>query len=218
MVETRNKKIINLTAKSLLKSLLIVVLWFMFWFGARCLLMINVPIFSDWLTGASTQQDIFIILMIWITVVCLAATGLWQLLMHDYSFLKIKNKWDIIPYVIPMILCVIILLTKSTVYGVNVWIYILAMIITNFVQDFLTTGLLQTALTKTIGAVFAAILTCIIFFLGHVIIPDAATFTPIMIVMIMGFVLFSWLRYKRGNIYLANVIHLCFALVMTMLG
>lgn len=175
--------------------------------------MIDVPILSDSLLTSDPQAN-FISLTLWIVAINLIVLAVYHWLERDYSFLKIKDKWDILAYIIPLALIIALFATKNTAFNVSIPIYVVAMIITNFCQDLLTNGFMQTSLSKKIGSVLAAIVTCIVFYLGHFMITE--TFTPMGGIMVIGFILFSWLRYKRGNIYLVNVLHLSWSLVMVL--
>lgn len=173
----------------------------------------DVPFLSSLLTASDAQSN-FIFLTLWIIIVNVIALGIWHWRVRDYSFLKIKDRWDILGYIVPLLLIIVLLATKSTAFNVPIWIYIIAMLITNFCQELLTTGYMQTGLTKTLGPIAAAIVTCVMFYLGHFMIAD--TFSLMGGIVVAGFVLFSWLRYVRGNIYLVNVVHLTWALMMVL--
>ena len=205
----------KLTPKNILISILIIALWWVFWLGSQALFMIDVPFISDWI-AASDDQSIYIRLTIWIVAVHLIALGVWHWSKRDYSFLKIKDKWDISVYAVPLVLAIVLLATVPTAFGVTMWVYIIVMIITNFAQDLLTTGYMQTGLSKTLGPIGAAIITCVVFYLGHFMIVDTLTIGGS--IMVVGFILFSWLRYKRGNIYFVNAIHLTWSLVMILIS
>ena len=205
----------RLTPKNIFISLLIIALWWVFWLGSSALFIIDVPFISDWI-AASDDQSIYIRLTIWIVAVHLIALGVWHWSKRDYSFLKIKDKWDISVYAVPLVLAIVLLATVPTAFGVTMWVYIIVMIITNFAQDLLTTGYMQTGLSKTLGPIGAAIITCVVFYLGHFTIMDTLTIGGS--IMVVGFILFSWLRYKRGNIYFVNAIHLTWALVMILIS
>ena len=202
-----------LTTKNIFASLLIILFWWFFWLGTQALLMVDVPFLSSLLISSNPQSN-FIFLTLWIIIVNVIALVVWHWRERDYSFLKIKDKWDILGYIVPLLLIIALLATKSTAFNVPIWIYIIAMIITNFCQELLTTGYMQTGLTKTLGPIAAAIVTCVMFYLGHFMIAN--TFSLMGGIMVAGFVLFSWLRYARGNIYLANVVHLTWSLVMVL--
>ena len=189
-------------------------MWWIFWLVGQALFMVEIPFLSDWVEGAD-QQSTFIGLTIWIVVVHLVALSVWHCFKRDYSFLKIKDKWDILAYAVPLVLAIILLITTPTAFGTTMWVYIVSMIITNFAQDLLTTGYMQTGLSKTLGPVVASIITCFVFYLGHFMIADTLTVGGG--IMVIGFILFSWLRYKRGNIYLVNAIHLTWALAMILM-
>lgn len=202
-----------LTTKNIFASLLIILFWWFFWLGTQALLIVDVPFLSSLLTASDAQSN-FIFLTLWIIIVNVIALGIWHWRVRDYSFLKIKDRWDILGYIVPLLLIIVLLATKSTAFNVPIWIYIIAMLITNFCQELLTTGYMQTGLTKTLGPIAAAIVTCVMFYLGHFMIAD--TFSLMGGIVVAGFVLFSWLRYVRGNIYLVNVVHLTWALMMVL--
>ena len=202
-----------LTTKNIFATLMIILFWWFFWLGTQALLIVDVPFLSSLLTASDAQSN-FIFLTLWIIIINVIALGIWHWRERDYSFLKIKDKWDILGYIVPIILIIALLATKSTAFNVPIWIYIIAMIITNFCQELLTTGYMQTGLTKTLGPIAAAIVTCVMFYLGHFMIAD--TFSLMGGIVVAGFVLFSWLRYVRGNIYLVNVVHLTWALMMVL--
>ena len=202
----------TLTTKNIFASLLIILFWWVFWMG-QALFTVDVPLLSSLLTSSNPQTN-FIFLTLWIIIINIIALVVWHWRERDYSFLKIKDKWDILGYTVPLLLIIALLATKSTAFNVPIWIYIIAMIITNFCQELLTTGYMQTGLTKTLGPIAAAIVTCVMFYLGHFMVAD--TFSLMGGIMVAGFVLFSWLRYTRGNIYLANVVHLTWTLVMVL--
>jgi membrane protease YdiL (CAAX protease family) len=214
MKNQKHKALKNaLTPKNIVDSVLIILFWWTFWLGTQALFIIDVPYLSALLTSASPESN-FIYLTLWIAAINVIAFGIWHWLKRDYSFLKIKDKWDVLGYIAPLALIVALLVTKSTAFNVPIWIYIVAMIITNFCQELLTTGYMQTGLSKTLGPIVAAVITVIMFYLGHFMIAD--TFSLMGGVMLAGFILFSWLRYVRGNIYLANIVHLTWALVMVL--
>jgi membrane protease YdiL (CAAX protease family) len=203
----------KLTSKTIFASLTIIALWWLFWLSSQALFMVDVPILSKWLISSDPQHT-FGALTVWIVVVNLIALAVYHWLQHDYSFLKIKDRWDILAYLLPVGLAIVLLLTKSSAFGVPMLIYVGAIVVTTFCQELLSTGFLQTGLARRLGPVLAAALTCIIFYLGHFMIADTATLMGGVIVV--GFMLFSWLRYKRGNIYLANTVHLTWSLVMVL--
>ena len=200
----------TLTIKNILASLIIICLWWAFWLSGQALFMVDIPIFSDWLIG-SGQQTNFIVLTTWTAVVCLIAFAVYHWLQRDYSFLRAKNKWDVLAYIVPLVLMVALIATTSEVFGVPVLIYICGMIVSVFCQDLLTTGFMQTSLSHKIGPILAAVVTCVVFYFGHFMITE--TLTIMGVITVIGFVLFSFLRYKRGNIYLVNVVHLSYSLL-----
>jgi membrane protease YdiL (CAAX protease family) len=204
-------KSIQPTPKAIYASLTVIALWWVFWLGSQALFMVDIPVVTKWLVSSCSQVN-FLSLTLWIFVVNLIALAVYHGLQREYSFLKIKDKWDVLAYLLPMGLVIVLLLTKSSAFGVPILIYISAMVVTNFCQELLTTGFMQTALARYINPVGAAVLTCLMFYFGHFMFSD--TFTPLGLIMIAGFILFSWLRLKRGNIFLANVVHLSWSLAM----
>lgn len=201
----------KITPKTIALSLSAITAWWIVWMSSQALYMIDVPVLSDILKGGNLQQQ-FISMTLWIACTAIIAMLIWHIAVHDYSFLR-GEKWQIALYAIPAIMIIILFATHQTGYGgIDLRIYVPGMIVSSFFQDILTTGFLQTALSKTIGDKFAAIATTITFFLGHML-TVADMLSPMGVIMICGFILFSWLRYKTGNIYLSNIIHLTFSLV-----
>lgn len=203
----------TLTAKNIINSIFVVLFWWTFWLLTQTLFMIDVPYLSPLLTSSNPQTN-FIYLTLWVVAVNIVALGVWHWRKRDYSFLKIKDKWDILGYIVPLVLIVALLATKSTAFDVPIGIYIVVMVVTSFCQELLTTGYMQTGLSKTLGPIAAAIVTCVVFYLGHFMIAN--TLSLMGVIMVAGFILFSWLRYVRGNIYFVNIVHLTWALVMVL--
>ena len=203
----------TLTAKNIINSIFVVLFWWTFWLLTQTLFIIDVPYLSPLLTSSNPQTN-FIYLTLWVVAVNIVALGVWHWRKRDYSFLKIKDKWDILGYIVPLVLIVALLATKSTAFDVPIGIYIVVMVVTSFCQELLTTGYMQTGLSKTLGPIAAAIVTCVVFYLGHFMIANTLSLMGVM--MVAGFILFSWLRYVRGNIYFVNIVHLTWALVMVL--
>ena len=203
----------TLTAKNIINSIFVVLFWWTFWLLTQTLFIIDVPYLSPLLTSSNPQTN-FIYLTLWVVAVNIVALGVWHWRKRDYSFLKIKDKWDILGYIVPLVLIVALLATKSTAFDVPIGIYIVVMVVTSFCQELLTTGYMQTGLSKTLGPIAAAIVTCVVFYLGHFMIANTLSLMGVM--MVAGFILFSWLRYVRGNIYFVNIVHLTWALVMAL--
>ena len=203
----------TLTAKNIINSIFVVLFWWTFWLLTQTLFIIDVPYLSPLLTSSNPQTN-FIYLTLWVVAVNIVALGVWHWRKRDYSFLKIKDKWDILGYIVPLALIVALLATKSTAFDVPIGIYIVVMVVTSFCQELLTTGYMQTGLSKTLGPIAAAIVTCVVFYLGHFMIANTLSLMGVM--MVAGFILFSWLRYVRGNIYFVNIVHLTWALVMVL--
>ena len=203
----------TLTAKNIINSIFVVLFWWTFWLLTQTLFIIDVPYLSPLLTSSNPQTN-FIYLTLWVVAVNIVALGVWHWRKRDYSFLKIKDKWDILGYIVPLVLIVALLATKSTAFDVPIGIYIVVMVVTIFCQELLTTGYMQTGLSKTLGPIAATVVTCVMFYLGHFMIAN--TLSLMGVIMVAGFILFSWLRYVRGNIYFVNIVHLTWALVMVL--
>ena len=203
----------RLSPKAIIASILIVSLWWIFWLGSQALFIVDIPVLSSWLLSSEPHVN-YIAVTAWIIAINLIALAIYHRLQRDYSFLKIKDRWDVLAYIVPLGLIIFLIAAKPTAFDVPIVIYIIGMVATNFCQELLTTGFMQTALSKYVGAVFSAIITCVVFYFGHFMIAE--TFTYMGIAMVCGFILFSWLRLKRGNIYLVNIIHLSWSLVMTL--
>lgn len=145
----------------------LVTMWFMTWLATQALYMIDVPILSPWLKNADGEQG-FINLSIWIMFVVIVATVAWAVVAKgNFSFLK-PTKWTIAPYIVTIPLVIACMFApRSLTFGVTPWLYMTLMVVTNFVQDILTFGFLQTALEKVIKVWPAAILTAVVFYAGH---------------------------------------------------
>lgn len=189
----------------LLKVILAVVIWFIFWFGAQSLYLIP-NLFSN---INPTPNVFFVIYSLWIIFVSMVAVLIWKFTFKKFGFLKIKNKKWLLLYIIPVVLSVILIINGNN-FGINRYLYTSAMFVTTFLgQDLLTFGFLQTYLEKITGAKTAAIITGLAFFAGHLV----SSFSFGTLLMLVAAILFSFLRYRTKNIYLLNIIHISFSLL-----
>lgn len=114
-------------------------------------------------------------------------------------------------YSIPAVL--LILLPSHYQLPLALPVYILMITITVFWQDYLTFGLLQTRLEKILTKNIAAPTTALLFMFGHLVFYLNSLLDPQFILLgIAGFV-FAFSRRYMGNIYIANILHLCFYLI-----
>lgn len=128
----------------LLKVILAVVVWFIFWFGAQSLYLIP-NLFSN---IDPTPNVFFAIYSSWIIFVSMVAVLIWKFTLKKFGFLKITNKKWLLLYIIPSILSVILIINGKN-FGINRYLYTSAIFVTTFLgQDLLTFGFLQTYLEK----------------------------------------------------------------------
>jgi hypothetical protein len=114
MKKQKHKSFKNaLTTKNIFASLLIILFWWVFWLGTQALFMVDVPFLSSLLISSNPQSN-FIFLTLWIIMINIIALVVWHWRERDYSFLKIKDKWDILGYIVPLLLIIALLATKST--------------------------------------------------------------------------------------------------------
>jgi hypothetical protein len=150
---------------SIFASVLIISLWWAFWLGSQSLFMIDVPLLTNWLLSSEPTAN-FVSVTAWIAAVNLIALALYHWSVRDYTFLKVKDKWDITAYTIPLGLIILLLVSKSTAFEVPIIIYITAMVVTTFCQQLMTFGFMLTALSKYIKSSIAATATCVMFTWG----------------------------------------------------
>lgn len=197
----------------ILKTILAIIVWFICWMSVSGIT--NFPSVSDWLIRIGLMQEgnsirNFTILTIWMSITGIIAFLLWYKYTKDVFFLKqCLHKKILYLYIIPFIL-LIITIAQGTKFGVPGILFGTSMIVNAFTQDVLTFGLLQTYLEKVTNNKMAALLTAVVFYIGHF---DAFYDIRMSAVYIVGFILFGWLRYKFKTIYPGNIIHLSFLLL-----
>lgn len=118
-------------------------------------------------------------------------------------------------YLIPLLL--IIALPFHYSLALNPLVYITMITISCFWQDYLTFGIYQTKLIHKYNKLTVVPIVAIFFFMGHFVfyldsLSEQTLFGWIMIA-VAGLVLAA-ARYKSGNIYISNVIHLSFLLLV----
>lgn len=183
-------------------------LWFLWWFLSQALFIINVPILTDLLTGGVTPAQSFINITLFLLVPTFFAFLVFHKFVNDYRFLR-TNRYVLLLYIIPLILFMR-LLTVGDIYGVPAFVYGLGMIISAAVQDIGTFGFLQTFVEKHIPRILAAIVVAIAFFIAHF--QYGMAYEELF--YFSGFLLFALLRYKTKSIYVTNVLHLSFLLLV----
>lgn len=158
---------------------------------------------------SGSQNQLLLIQSSYMFALLAIVFGLWLYFTRNISFLKTKDKKVFLFYLLPLIIFASILVIKKGENTIDLSTAAFSFFTISFTQDFLTFGILQTLLEKLSNKKTAAILTVIMFFVGH------TGFFPLnvfIIFYIVGFVLFGYLRYKYGNIYLLNVLHISFNL------
>lgn len=114
-------------------------------------------------------------------------------------------------YVIPVIL--LVFLPNHYSLTLSLPVYMLMILVTVFWQDYLTFGLLQSRLATKVSENTAAIITALLFILGHIIFfLNGPLDSQFILIAVAGFI-FALSRRFTGTVYIANVIHLCFYLM-----
>ncbi len=143
----------------------------------------------------------------WVLIVTAAA--LW--LLPSYRRASLPRSKLLWLYLIPAILLIALPWHYSLL--LNVWVFIPMIVITVFWQDYLTFGLLQTHLAKKTSPTRAAIITAIVFLLGHLVFFLDDMINPQFLLIGLAGFLFAFSRRWTGGVYIANVIHLVFYLL-----
>ena len=196
--------------RNLIAVIAAVLIWFAYWFGIQNLYF---PILGNVLNLHVSQDFLFAIYSLCITIVALFVTVIWCVTVKDFSFLKLKKKKILYLYMLPVVLTILILIFGDGV-GVNSFLFAIFMWSTTaLAQDLVTFGFLQTFIEKRVNRKLAAIITGTVFFLGHIIFGMGI----ITIFHAIGSILFSYLRYKTKNIYILDVIHISFLLATPLL-
>jgi membrane protease YdiL (CAAX protease family) len=179
-----------------------IILWFLIWTVTQGIFM------SERLLQLPIDANIsYAIATVWVLAVAAVALRLLPKYRRE-SLPKSRLLWL---YAVPVAL--LVFLPWHYALALDIWVYVPMIVITVFWQDYVTFGLLQTRLAKTITATKAAIVTAIVFLLGHaVFFLNDITDPQFILIAIAGFG-FAFLRRYTGNIYIANVIHLTFYLL-----
>lgn len=202
--KTRQLKFIHI-----LRNVVIAILvWFAFWILTQYLFLGKLPAWLMNISDALSPQQQFIAISLWINLIALIGIFLWHKTFRDYSFLKAPKK-TYLAYILPAVLAAILLL-QPTHFGVNSLIYAIGMVTTTFWQDLLTFGFLYTYLQTQVKPEIAAFLTALVFYAGHFMYDLPLT---MLLVYIVGFLFFAYLRYKTRSIHLTYVTHLSFILL-----
>jgi membrane protease YdiL (CAAX protease family) len=176
--------------------------WLLAWVATQGIFMSEVLRLLPWNVNTS-----YAIATIWVFIVTITAI----IILPSYrkkSLPKSKLLWL---YAIPLIL--LIFLPQHYALALNIWVYIPMIIITVFWQDYLTFGILQPALSKRLSLNGAAILTAVIFVLGHAIFFLNNVYDPQFILIALAGFTYAFSSRYAGNIYIANIIHISFYLI-----
>lgn len=180
----------------------VIAAWLAVWVMTQGLFM------SDILTTLPFDVNIsYIVATIWVLVIASVAL----IVLPKYkkkSLPKSKLLWL---YIVPSI--ALVFLPLHYALALDVRVYIPMIIITVFWQDYLTFGILQPALAKRISPNLAAILTVIMFVLGHIIFSLNNVLDPQLLLVAVAGIIFALSTNRTGNIYIANIIHTIFYLI-----
>lgn len=186
-------------------------LWWIFWLLTQYLFIGGLPDWVDPLLDGDSSQQRFIYTFAWIVFVAVVCLVLWHGTVRDYSFFKAPRKL-LLAYLLPLGIAVWLLLRQPLVFGIATPIFVGGMVIGTVWQDVLTFGFLYTLLDKQIGSRLAAVLTTVMFFLGHFLFVSAL---PVEVLLYaIGFSAFTFLRYRTHSIYLTNALHLSYLLLV----
>jgi Type II CAAX prenyl endopeptidase Rce1-like len=197
--------IINLMAKKIQYQQIIIsaLIWFTIWVITQGLFISG--ILTQLPGELNLKNAIATSWVLLITIICLYAMPVYR----KNLLPKSKLVWL---YLIPLGL--LLLLPAHYQLVLNLPVYIFMILVTVFWQDYLTFGLFQTYLEKRLHLNTAAILTALLFLVGHVVFYINDLFNiQFVIIAIAGF-LFSFSRRYFKNIYIANILHLCFLLLI----
>lgn len=216
----KKSKIRASRVSTLLCAIVCIIAWWFIWILTQALFITDVPLLSDFLGRSQNIAVNFAIYTAWICATGLIATFLWSRWSNgDFSFLKAPRwRWVVIGYVPIFIAAIIIIVTRSP-FGIPGWLWAPSLLVTTFYQDFLTFGLLQTALEKRLRPLTAALLTAFVFFTGHFwLVGNAPSFLdPQVYLFAVGFPIFALLRYKTKTIYATNMIHSAFHILSALI-
>ncbi len=184
-----------------LKVTLALIIWLIFWVAPY-------KIF-DFLPDMAGRNEIFITYTLLGLVLPVIALIVWKNKFNNFFFLKIKDKRILWLYIMPIIF-IIRALCSATQFGINSVVWTSGIITSTFLtQDLMTFGFLQTYLEKLVKPFIAFLLTSSLFFIGHIFTNGISTG---LLIVLVGSLVFGFLRYKTKNIYLLNIIHTSFLL------
>lgn len=184
------------------RTSVIVAIWFLAWVATQGIFMSEMLSRLPWDINAS-----YAVATIWVSIVVITCF----ITMPAYTKMSLPKSKLIWLYIVPVAL--LFFLPQHYALALNVWVYIPMIIITVFWQDYLTFGVLQSALSKRLSPNRAAALTAVAFVLGHLVFFLNNLVDPQMIpVVIAGFV-FAFSRRYTGSIYIANIVHTVFYLI-----
>lgn len=188
--------------------------WVAFWLSTQALFMTNIPILSKALLSSHNVTTSFLALTIWILIVAVVAVLAWAKFSHNnFSFLRVEHRQRWILYAYIPILILAVLVAFKTPFGVPGWLWVVGIIATTFFQDILTFGFLQTMLEKHLSGVVAAVVTAGMFFAGHFLLVGNIPTLQTMLLYLVAFPLFAFLRLKTKTIYATDIIHVVFLLL-----
>ena len=188
--------------KPYLTILIAAILWLTAWTATQGIFISEVLVRSPWDINIS-----YVVAIIWVLIATIAAFILFPSRTRNV-LPKSKLLWL---YAIPVLL--LALLPGHYSLSLNIWAYIPMILVTVFWQDYLTFGILQSTLAERLSLNGAAVLTAIIFSLGHVLFSMNNILDPqLLLITFAGFV-FAFSRRYTGNIYIANIIHITIYLI-----
>lgn len=190
---------------------LVLLAWFVFWLPFQLIFILDVPYLDSLLSpdNLPTHERLVRYSLVLAASAFLACL-IYHRFVHIYKFFKTK-KWIFLLYLLPLAAMINLYINQpSEIFGVNTLLYILFMTLSVAYQDILTFGFLQTILEKNLGGLIAAIITGVVFYIGHL----NFSLDVFSLIHMLGFIVFSFSRYLTGSIYIANIIHLTFVLMI----
>lgn len=199
----------KLTKQKIKKTIVAIGLWSVFWFGAQGMYVLPFSPLNNLNLNLSPDLS-FLFYTLWILSVAGIGLILWKKTINDFSFLKVKNKKVLFLYIVPIIIAIVLLIRGNGFNDINRPLYVAAIASSTFIaQDMLTFGFLQTYLEKILSKNVAAIITFVTFFTAHL----AFQWSMGALIVLLGAIVFSYLRYRTKNIYLLDIIHISFLLL-----
>lgn len=180
----------------------IIAMWFLAWVATQGIFMSEIPRRLPWDINMS-----YTVATIWVFIVAITCF----IMTPSYRKMSLPKSKLIWLYIAPVAL--LFLLPQHYTLALNVWVYIPMIVITVFWQDYLTFGVLQSALSKRLSPNRAAALTAVVFALGHLVFFLNNLIDPQMILIVLAGFVFAFSRRYTGSIYIANIIHTVFYLI-----